>query len=98
MALLTMGLNLGVFGFFADHTRKRMQTNVFTIFARCAVFLHVSCLHAQTAVHAGNKHLRNHGYFDYGGKPRIQPPCRDQDGAGSGISGLYLWMCHMLLK
>ena len=53
---------------------------------------HFTCvyLHTQTAIHT---HLVNHNYFDHGKSPKIPPigaPCRDKDGAGFGISGLYL--------
>ena len=57
----------------------------------CAV-RHFRCvyLHAQTAVHT---HLTNHNYFELflTQIPPIGTPCRDKNGAGSGISGLYLW-------
>ena len=52
-------------------------------------------LHAQTEVHV---HLMNHGYFDHGENPNtpIGAPCWDKDGAGSGISGLYLGNTHKM--
>ena len=39
-------------------------------------------------------HLTNHDYFDYGKtqRPPFEPPCRNKDGARSGISGVYLWL------
>ena len=52
--------------------------------------------HTQTTVHM---HLTNHGYFDRGKNTNtpILAPCRNKDGAGSGISGLYLWGLHIPL-
>ena len=51
-------------GVFADHICKnKRKTNTSTIFVRCFVRVF---LYTQTAVDAGDMHLTNHGYFDYG--------------------------------
>ena len=74
---------------FTDHTRRNKRKKKCPWSSHIVQsFTHVY-LHAQIAVHT---HLTNHGYFDHG-KTQIPPiwaPCRDKDGVGSGISGLYL--------
>ena len=54
IASLVMGLNLGVFGFLltthAEATAKQMRSRS----SRTVRLLTRDCLHAQTAVHAGN--------------------------------------------
>ena len=84
MSSSAMGLNLGGLRVFAAHARKnRRKTDASTIFAPCGVLCGVFYLR--------HTHLTNRDYFDYG-KPEYSQfePCRDQDGAGTGISGVYL--------
>ena len=53
------------------------------------------CLHAQTTVRAGNSLTWQTTIILITVKTRRPPnwaPCGDQDGVGSGISGVYLWM------
>ena len=53
MVSSAMGLNLEVFGYLpTTHTKANSKQNALTIFACCMAFN--DCLHAQTAVHAGN--------------------------------------------
>ena len=55
MALSAMGLKLGIFGFFANHTRTNLRkTNASTIFAHHAAFCLWLHVYAQTAVDAGD--------------------------------------------
>ena len=63
-----------------------------TISALCSIS-HVY-FHAQTAVYM---YLMNHGYFDSGKtqRPPIWAPFRYKNGAGSGISLVYLWCSHI---
>ena len=87
--LSAMGLNFGGLQVFADYTRK---INAFMIFARRALF----CASLSSRSDRGTyTHLTNH-YFHNGKNQKILifSPCRDQDGPGSGISGLYLWICQ----
>ena len=90
----TMGLNLGSSGFclttHAKANAKQMRSQ-----SSCAKqhFMHV-CLHAQTAVHTGNICTWQTTIILITGKtwrPPNRVPCRDQNGTGSGISGVYLW-------
>ena len=86
-----MGLNLGFFGFLAN-THAKLKANQLLSGSSCSILHVFVCLQAQTTVHAG--HIRTfHGYFDYGKNQKTPnlSPYRDQDGAGLGISGLYLW-------
>ena len=65
MALSAMGLKLGVFRFFADHTRKNKHTHT----QKCAHDLRApfyECLSSRRWY----THLTNHGYFDYGKNPK----------------------------
>ena len=58
-------------------------------------FMHVH-LHARTAVDAGDICTWRTTVILITGQTRRPPiwaPCRNQDGAGSGISGVYLWSC-----
>ena len=83
----------GLWGF-ADHTRKnKCKTNALTMFVHRAVFYAClsSCSHSTRF--RRHTHLTNRGYFDYGKNPKTPnwAPCWNQDGAGSGISRVYLW-------
>ena len=56
-------------------------------------FTHV-CFYAQTAVHLGSIHtLRTTVILimEKTQRPQIEPHMPGKDGAGSGISGVYLW-------
>ena len=99
MASSAMGLIWGSPGFCWPVTRKqKCKTNAFTIFVHRTAFCTV-CLHSQMAVIAGNMytHLTNYGYFDYGKTPKTpnSAPWQGQKGAGSGISGVYLWWWYI---
>ena len=77
----------GSSGFCRRHTR------------RAAGILTRGCLHAQTAAHAGNQRTWRTTIILIKEKPRRPPnwtPCRDQDGAASGISIVYL--CIQYIK
>ena len=86
LASSAMGLNLGVFGFLptahAKANAKQMRSR-----SLCALWLlmrdWILCftLRPQTA---GNTQ-----------RPPNWAPCRDQDAAGSGISGKYLWLVEI---
>ena len=54
---ISHGAQFGGLWAFANHTRTAQHLCVF-------------CLHAHTAVHAGNTHFTNHDYFDYGKNPK----------------------------
>ena len=89
----------GYMGFYWLYTPKQTKTKCgHDLRAPCGVS-HVFIFTLRPAAHT---HLLNHGYL-IAGKTRIAPtgaPCRDKDGAGSGISGLYLWLdvcCPQLL-
>ena len=90
--VVSHGAQFGGLQVFADHTRKsKGTTNVFMNFAR---FMYV-CLHTQTYVHAGCTHSWKTMIILIMGKTRRLPiwaPCRDQDGTGSGISGVQNWL------
>ena len=94
MASSAMALNFGVFRFLptthAEIHAKQMRSRSLCAVRRFALVSHRAQIAVQT-------HRTNHGYFDYG-KTRRSPnsvPCQDQDGAGSGIPGLYLWLLLM---
>ena len=57
--------------------------------SRAERLLTLDCLHVQFAVHAGNLRTQRTTVILITGKTQ-RPPCWDQDGAGSGISGVYL--------
>ena len=84
MASSAMGLSWGLW-VFTDHIRKnKRKTNAPMIFA-------------QTAVDAGSIRTWQTTIILITGKPRRPPiwaPCRDKNGAGSGISLVYLWQWH----
>ena len=94
MASSAMGIKLGVFGFYQPHMQKQTQT-------KCVHDLHMPCcvsarvnLHAQTAVDAGDIRTWRTTVILTTGKTPIWAPCQDPNGAGSGISLVYLWnMC-----
>ena len=96
MASSAIELKLGVFGVFANHThRNKCKQDASTIFARSTAFhVFVFTLRPQYIMQ-----LINHSYFDLiTEKIQMSPifgaPCWDKDGAGSGISDLYLWFRH----
>ena len=95
MASSAMGLNLGVFGFLPTTHPKAMCSRSLRVARR---FTHV-WLHVQTAVHASNTRTWLTTIILITGKTRRPPiwaPWRDQDGAGSGISGVYI--CDVFIK
>ena len=103
-----MGLNLGVFAFLADPTR-----NVFAFLAdpthknKCVhdlralrsalrVFDFTLILQYMQVTHALDE-PRLFWLREKTQRPPNWDPCRDQDGVGSRISGVYLWIWHSLL-
>ena len=88
--VVSHGLKLGVFGFLPTTHSK---TNASTIFTHRAAFYTCLSSHSDRSRCRWHTHLMNHGYFDYRKtqRPPIWTPCRDKNGAGSGISLVYLW-------
>ena len=87
--VVSHGLKLGVFGFCRSHTQKQMRP-----WSSCAMqyFTHVY-LHTQTTVDAGGIPTWRTTVILITWKPRRPPiwaPCRDENGAGSGISRVCL--------
>ena len=80
---------------FADYTRKnKHKANASTIFAWCTGFY--GCL--SSPLHCSTCRLHTHTLrstiiliMGKTWRPRIWAPCQYHDGAGSGISGVYLW-------
>ena len=87
--VVSHGAQIGGLRVFADHTHK---INAPTIFARRAMFYAFLSSCSDRGRCRWHTHLMNHGYFDYGKNPKtpIWAPYRNKDGAGSGISGVYL--------
>ena len=88
MALSAMGLKLGVFGFLTTtHTETNAKQMHPRFSAPRAVFF--ACLSSCSDCSSCRLHTHlNHGWFDYGKItwwPTIWAPCRDKNGAGSGI-------------
>ena len=88
MASSAMGLKLGVFGSLpTTHTRKQTQTKcVHNYCTPCGVLrMFIFTL--------GPQYIRTRWIMNIliVGKTWIGAPCRNEDGAGSGISCLYLW-------
>ena len=98
MASSAKGLKLGIFGFLPTthaktNTKQMRPRSSHTV--RC--FTHVY-LHAQTAVDEGDIRTRWTTVILIAGKtwrPPIWAPCQDKNGAGSGISPVYLWVTPM---
>ena len=87
MVSSAMGLKLGAFGFLPTTRKNNRETNASTIFMLRAVF------HTQTAVDASDTCTRWTTVI-FTGKTwllQIWAPGREQNGAGSGISLVYLW-------
>ena len=99
MASSAVGLKLGGFGFLSTtHAKQTWNKRIHDdLIAPYGVLRLSSCSNHDTC--RQHTHLTNHGYFDYGKtrKPPNSAPCRDQDGAGSGISGVYLWVIAKIL-
>ena len=102
IVLSAMG-NLGVFGFLPTiHTKanaKPMCSRPSCTAQRSTHF----CLHSHTAVHAGNTctYKLQTMIILITGKTRRPPnwaPCRNQDGAGSGIFDVYLCLYHSYIN
>ena len=93
MTSSAVGLKLEIVGFLPTthaktHTKQMRPWSLRTV----QPFTHVY-LHTQTAVDAGDIHTWQTTVIFITGKsrrPRIWAPCRNKDGAGSGISGVYL--------
>ena len=95
MASSAMRLNLGVFGFLPTTHAKANAKQMRSRSSRAARLSACDCFHAQPAVHAINLRTWRTTIIFITGKTRRPPnwaPCQDQDGAGSGISGVYLWV------
>ena len=95
MVLSAMGLKLGIFRFFlpTTHTQKQNAKQV-PRWSLCTVLHFNTCyLHTQTVVDRGDICTWRTMVILITRKIRIPPiwvPCRDQNGAGSGISLVYL--------
>ena len=89
-----MGLELGVFGFLPTTYVKTNATQMRPRSLRAVRRFTRVYLHAQTAVDAGDIRTWQTMVILISGKTWRPPnwaPCRNQDGAGSGISCVYLW-------
>ena len=86
-----MELQLGVFGFLPTTHTETNANKMCPQSSRALQHFTRVYLHPQRAAHT---HLANQGYFDRWKNPNtpIGDPCRDKDGAGTGISGLNLWL------
>ena len=96
MALSAMGLKLVVFGFLpTTHAKtEAKQMCSLNLCAPCSVLCMLNYLHAQTVVDVGDIYNRGTTVILITGKIRRLPiwvPCRDKNGAGCGISLVYLW-------
>ena len=95
--VLSHGAQFGGLQVFADHSCKNIRkANASMIFTCHAVFY--VCFSVLSSLSDSSRcrheHLMNCDYFDYEKKKLKTPnlsPCWDKDGAGSGITGLYLW-------
>ena len=92
------GLNLEVFGFLQTEHAKICAKQMRSLSLRAVVqrFTRV-CLHAQTVVHVGNTPTLQTTVILITGKtrwPQNWAPCQNKDGAGTGISGVYLWCTY----
>ena len=82
-----MGLKLVVFGFLPSTHAKTNAKQMHAAFYAC---LSSRSDHSRCRWHT---RLTNRGYFDYGKNPKnpqFDPLARNQEGAGSGISRVYL--------
>ena len=94
MASSAMGLKLGVFGFLPTthaktHAKQMRPWSLHAVRHFTRVYLHT-----RTVVDAGDICTWWTTFILITGKtwrPLIWAPCRIQDGAGSGISRVYLW-------
>ena len=86
-----MGLKFGLFRFL-PHTQKHTPIQAATIFARRAAFYASLSSRSDRGRCRCYIHLTSHGYFDHGKTRRasISAPCRNKDGAYSGICRVYL--------
>ena len=84
-----MGLNLGVFC--RPCMQNKYKTDVSMIFARHAAFY--ACIILALKLQYTVKCAPDKTVILITGKPKDPQfgPCWDQDGAGFGISGVYLW-------
>ena len=89
MASSDMELQLKVFGFLPTTYMERNANKMHQRSSRPVQHFKGVYFHAQTTVHT---HLTNQDYFDRLKNPNtpIGAPCQNKDGAGSGISRLYL--------
>ena len=86
----------GLVGFWQPYRQKQTQNKcVHDLCAPCGVLRALSS-HSDCNRCRWHMYLPNHGYFDYGKnlKTPIWAPCRDKNGAGFGISLVYLWQKH----
>ena len=77
MASSATGIKLGVYRFFADHTRRnKRMTNASTIFVHCVAFYGCLSSSSDRSRCKWHTHLTNYGYFDYGRNlktPKVSP-------------------------
>ena len=97
LIFLSHGASIGGIRVFVHHTcGNKHKQNASTIFVRHVAFH--ACLLSCSERSAYNAPDESRLFWSWE-KPRIPPiwaPCRDKDGTGSGISGLYLQHCHTL--
>ena len=87
MVSSAMGLNLGSSGFCLSHTQKQMQNKcIHNLRARIVIPLYTRTWRTTIILITGKIW-----------RPLNWAPCRDQDGTGSGIIGVYLHLQHCLL-
>ena len=97
MASSAMGLKFGVFGFLQTTHAKTMRpqsSHAVQHFTRVY-------LHARTAINTGDIRTWRTTIVlitKNTQRPPIWAPCRNKDGAGSGISGVYLWCWRNLVS
>ena len=97
-AMSAMGLNWGVRGLLLT-TRAKINAREIPSQSLSGVQrFTLVCLQAQIVVYAGTTHTQQTMVTLITGKTRRPPnsaPCRDQDGTGSGIFGVYQWAQSM---
>ena len=83
------GSNCGSSGF-CRHCIKKQTQNKYVHDLLLIAYLHAQSYCSRCRWHI---HRTKHGYFDYRENPKTPTwtPCRDKNGAGSGISFVYLW-------
>ena len=97
MVSSAMGSIWGSSGFCWSRTQKQMQNRCPRSLHTMQHFMHAFIITLRLQ-HDAVKYAPNNPDYFYNGKNLKTPkfsPRQDQDGAGSGISGLYLWLKHI---